>query len=215
MRDVTPYIDDTFDLVKEIMFEEMNSTSRCSLGTIVKINNSPVSVDIQPVINHFDKIEGFLEPEILKNIPVLQQGNAAASLRFPMNSGDVGVILWLDREGYSWLASALVGPKTPESGTFHNESACIFIPLLTKFSQAAPVKNLGVDIVSSQVSLLEQMLNLMTDLTTFCDAIVAANAAATSPLTPVYSGALSTAASVLKVSVTQLNVAFTTFKGEQ
>lgn len=212
-KNINPFLHDEYDLIERALFNQNNSKNYCSLGTITAINSSPVSVDIQPVINYFDKLDGFKTPPILKKIPVAQISNGMASLKFPLSVGNVGVILWLDREGYSWLDSSTVGPKAPDSGNLINDSACLFIPIFQKFSNAPTVKNLGVDIVSSNISLLQQLLTLLTNLTTFCTSV--STATTTNPLTPAYSAQLAAAASTLSSSISTLSANLTTFKGDQ
>lgn len=224
-RNLNPFVNDEFDLTSRINFSNRNSKSSCSVGSIVAINTSPVSVNIQPAIKYFDETAGFQEPQILQNIPVAQIASSSASVRFPLNVGDVGVILWFDREVYSWLENASVGPIAPDSGNLHNEAACIFIPLVQKFSQAPAVKNTGVDFVSEGQSLMTQLIeennkllthysNLLTYLTAW---------AAINPSDPPTSLAnLKIAASVLQTNVTTsvtnlttINTKLTTFKGDQ
>lgn len=212
-RDLNPFINDEFDLTKRMIFSQMNSKSNCSIAYITAINSSPVSVNVQPSIKYFDKIEGFQTPEVLENIPVAQIANNNASIRMPLNVGDVGILLWFDREVYSWLLATSLSPSSPDSGNLFNESACIFIPLVQKFAIAPQIKNTGVDFISSEISLLTQLINLLTDLTTFCNAIV--SAPTTNPLTPTYAAALATAATNLSVSIATLSTALTTFKGAQ
>jgi len=246
-HDINPYMNDEYDLTKKILLNHLNSKSNCSLGTITAINSNPVSVNIQPVIKYFDKIEGFLECPILQNIPIAQISNSLSSVRMPLNVGDVGIILWFDREVYSWLKNASTAPKSPDSAVLYNESACIFIPFIQKFSNSPTIKTTGVDIISSNgsndISLMTELItsmndvkttlnditSLLSDLTTFCGAIVTAGIPGTTPLTNVYSGALSTAATALSISLTSITSSIatvtasiatvtndlTTFKGAQ
>ena len=105
-REINPFMNDEYDLIKKTLLNHLNSKSNCSIGSIVSVNSSPVSVDIQPAIKYFDKTEGFLESPILKNIPIAQISNNISSMRMPINPGDVGIIIWFDREVYSWLKSS-------------------------------------------------------------------------------------------------------------
>jgi hypothetical protein len=187
-HDINPFINDEYDLTKKILLNHLNSKSNCSIGTITAINASPVSVNIQPSIKYFDKIEGFLECPILQNIPIAQISNSISSVRMPLNVGDVGIILWFDREVYSWLNSASTAPKSPDSAVLYNESACIFIPFIQKFANSPTIKTTGVDILSSNVSLMTELIStlnnisttltnitsILTDLTTFNTALIAA-----------------------------------------
>jgi len=204
-RDINPFMNDEYDLTKRILFNQKNSTNTCSIGTIVSINSSPISVNVQPSIRYFDKLEGFKDSPILEHLPVMQLASNLASIRLPLVPGNVGVILWVDREVYSWLDSVGVGPKAPDSGNLCNESAAIFIPFMQKFSQALPVKSLGVDIVSSEISLLTQLTNFANDLQTFANSV---SIATTIPQ-------ITTAAGILNSSLTPIIANLTTFKGDQ
>lgn len=218
-RDLNPFINDEYDLIKRVMFNQLNSQSICSIGTIVAINTSPVSVDVQPCIKYFDRNEGFQIPPILGNVPIAQVSNNLFSVKTPVNIGDVGIILWFDREVYSWLLDPSASPKEPESGTLHNEAACIFLPFLQKFSVSPTLAQTGVDIESSSVSLMTQLITLLTDLNTFLASLITAGApyagAPTMPVVGAYPIAVTAAATLLETAVTTITSALTTFKGAQ
>lgn len=214
MQDVqTPFLNDEYDIVSRTIYNTMNSKSSCSVGTIVGINVSPVSVNIQNGIKYFDKIRGFQEPPVLSNVPVMQLSNLAYSIKTPLNVGDIGLILWFDREVYTYLLSASVTSIEPDSGTLNNENACVFLPIMQKFSQANPLKPEGVEIASGEVKLIEELINLTTALTTFCAAVAVAPVA--NPLTPAYSTAITGAATALETTVTTVVTKLTLFKGPQ
>lgn len=234
-NDINPFMNDEFDLNKRMQLNQLNSTSSCSIGTVVAINSSPVSVDIQPSIKYFDREVGFVTSPVLKHIPLAQIANSSSSIKLPLNPGDVGVILWFDREVYSWLDSSSAGSLAPGSGTFNNDSACIFIPLIQKFSQAPVVKNTGMDFISSGQSLMTQLLEelqalttLLTSLTTFNTALIVAGApyagpgGSTAPMQGAYAIAVTAAATVLNTAISAVGsslasvaTALTTFKGAQ
>jgi hypothetical protein len=242
-NEINPFINDEYDLTQRILLNHLNSKSSCSVGTVVSINSSPISVNVQPSIKYFDKVDGFLESQVLSNIPLAQIATKSASLKMPINVGDVGLILWFDREVFSFLKSPLNSPIAPDSGVMFNESACVFIPIIQKFSQSNLIKNSGVDIVSSNISLVSELIttmndvkttlndisNLLNSLTSFCSAIITAGGAASTPLTTVYSAALTSAATTLNSSISSISSSIstvtssitiikndlTTFKGDQ
>ena len=215
-------MNDEYDLIKKTLLNHLNSKSNCSIGSIVSVNSSPVSVDIQPAIKYFDKTEGFLESPILKNIPIAQISNNISSMRMPINPGDVGIIIWFDREVYSWLKSSSTRAISPDGSTLYNESACIFIPLIQKFSKSPNIKSTGVDIFSSDVSLMTQLIStlnnisttladitsLLTDLTTFNTALIAAGApyagAPTTPVLGAYPIAVTAAATASNLTIVSI-----------
>jgi len=209
----TPFLNDEYDIVNRAIYNAMNSKSSCSVGYVVGINTTPVSVNIQNGIKYFDKIQGFQEPPILSNVPVMQLSNAVYSIKTPLNVGDIGLILWFDREVYSYLLSSSVSSIEPDSGNLYNENACVFLPIMQKFSQANILRQTGVDIVSSEISLITEIVSLLTGLTTFCTTVAAAPT--TNPLTPAYAAVIAGAATALNASLVSLNTAFTTFKGAQ
>lgn len=204
-QDINPFLSDNFDLIQKEIFNQNNSNTYCSIGTIVAINSSPVSVDVQPSIKYFDKIEGFKTPQVLRSVPLMQIQNSIASVRFPLNLGDVGMILRTSREVFTWLDSTGGFAEDPDSGNLYNDNAVIFIPFIQKFSNALSVKNLGIDIVSSEVSLLTQLLTLTQALTTFSTTVAAASNVAQ----------IAAAALTLQTSLTPITTNFTQFKGEQ
>lgn len=220
---------DGSDVAMRCIWKVMNGKSQCSLAKVVAINASPISVNIQPLVNYFDQIGGFRAYPVLQNVPVAQNQTASYSIKTPLNIGDTGIVLWFDREVYTNLLAGASSTSSPNSGDLSDQNACVFLPMLPAFSLANPLKPNGVDFVSSQISLmtelstlLSQLNTFMSDMNTFLQAIVTAGAAATNPLTPVYSSALSAAATSfetpLALIITQLNTVttdLTTFKGSQ
>jgi hypothetical protein len=215
----TPFLNDEYDIANRAIFNALNSKSSCSVGTVVKINASPVSVDIQNGVKYFDKIQGFQTPPVLSNIPVMQLSNAAYSIKTPLNIGDVGLILWFDREVYTFLLNAGVTPVEPDSGNLNNEAACVFLPIMQKFSQANTLKPLGVEIQSGEVKLIEELINLTTALNTFSTLLITAGAGfvghPTDPVLGAYPNAVSAAATGILSSVVTLTAKLTAFKGLQ
>jgi len=238
-HDINPFMNDEYDLTKKILTSHINSKSSCTIGKIVSVNASPVSVNIEPVIKYFDKIEGFTDNPILQNIPIAQISNSFSSVRMPLNPGDVGIIFWFDREVYSWLKNPSDAQKSPDSGNMFNDAACIFFPFIQKFSQAPQVKSTGVDLLSSNVSLMTELIttmnnltttltditSLLTDLTTYCasviatptnpvpafiDELVAATVVLEASLVPIASSI-----STVTTSIGNITTRLTTFKGAQ
>lgn len=204
-KNINPFIHDEYDLIKKVMFNEQNSKSNCSIGTIVKINTNPVSVDVKNCVKYFDANGGFQEPPVLSSVPVAQIANSVSSIRLPLNIGDVGVLLWFDREVFTWLDSSVAVPKEPDSGNMMNENACIFIPFLTKFSNAPLIKNSGVDIYSNNVSLVEQIFDFIDVINNFATTLSTANSFVD----------INVAAASLITNLTNVIAQLTTFKGQQ
>lgn len=218
-RNIDPFFNDEFDIFKRGLYNANNSSSNCSVGIVTGINLSPVTVNVQNAVQYFDKIQGFQEPPILQNVPVMQLSNLAYSIKTPLNVGDLGLLLWFDREVYTFLVSPALTPQPPESGTMHNENACVFLPVMQKFSQANTLKATGVDFVSTEISLMTQLITLLTDLNTFLAALIVAGAPyAGSPSAPVvgaYPIAVTAASTALETALTTITAALTTFKGAQ
>lgn len=218
-RDINPFINDEYDLTKQVIFNYINSQSKCSVGIVKSINSNPVSVNVINGIKYFDKIEGFLDPPLLINVPLMQLQNNLYSIKTPLNIGDLGILLWFDREVYTFLLSSGVTSITPDSGNVFNENACVFLPVMQTFSIANTIKQSGVDIVSSQISLITELLTLLTNLATFTSSLVSAGSPyAGNPSATVvgaYPIAVTAAANALGSTLTNINTALTTFKGAQ
>lgn len=218
-RNIDPFFNDEFDVFKRGLYNATNSSSRCSVGIVTAINLSPVTVNVQNAVQYFDKIQGFQEPPILQNVPVMQLSNAAYSIKTPLNIGDIGLLLWFDREVYTYLVSANVTPSIPDSGTMNNENACVFLPVMQKFSIANQIKQNGVDFVSSEISLMTQLITLLTDLNTFLSSLITAGAPyagnPTAPVVGAYPIAITAASTVLETALATITTALTTFKGAQ
>jgi hypothetical protein len=217
--DHNPFFHDASDVTKKLIWLNENSKNTISIGKVMKINASPVSVNIQPLINYYDVITQWEEFPILQNVPVAQLASSVFSLNTPLNVGDTGLILWFDREAYTCLLAGASTTTTPSSGALNNVNACVFIPILQSFALANTLEPSGVDIISSDVSLLTQLLNLSNSLTTLATALVTAGnayiAAPTLPNVLVYVTAVNAAATSLNTAIAQVTTMLTTFKGAQ
>lgn len=238
---LSAFFNDTSDVAERVVWKNANAKSQCSIGIVTGINASPVSVNIQPLVNYFDQIQGYSQYPELKFIPIAQMQQTAYSINLPVNVGDTGIVLWFDREVYTTLAQAVASPKSPESGDMMNVSACVFIPILPFFPKALPLKTTGVDIMSigpSQltgnpmisllgelIALVMQLTTYMGDMSTFLQAIVMAGAGIgpTDPVLGTYPAALSVASTSLNTQITtainlqliKIQNDLTTFLGSQ
>lgn len=212
-QDLNPFLNDVPDIIDRMIHGWKNSTNFCSIGSISSINSSPVSVNVQPLVKYFDPITKWETFPVIKNVPITQMSNNLYSIKTPVNVGDVGIILWFDREVYSSLMQGAQLPIIPDSGDLNDQNACIFIPIVQSFATANQLKQTGVEFVSSEISLIQQLLTLLSDLTLFCTTVSAAPT--TNPLTPVYAAAIAGAATALNLSIATLTTALTTFKGTQ
>lgn len=204
-----PFIHDENDIAERVVWKMQNSKSQCSIGKVVSINLTPVSVNVQPLINYFDVIAGWKPYPILNSVPVAQFQNTAFSINTPLNVGDVGLLLWFDREVYTCLLAGATSPTTPDSGDLSDLNACIFIPIVQPFAKANPLLPAGVDIISNYagtpISLMTEILALLTGLT----------ACATALSTATTFGNINEAGSALLTVLSQVTTALTNFKGAQ
>jgi hypothetical protein len=215
-----PFFVDNAQIAERVVWSNQNHKSQCSIAKVMAVNSSPVSVDIQPLVNYFDQIAGFTPYIVIPSVPVVQLQTSAYSINTPLNIGDTGLVIWFDREVYTTLQAGATTPQAPSSGDLYDVGACVFLPILTSFALANPLKTNGVDFISSQVSLLTQLLNLLTGLSTFLTAV--ASAPTTNPLTPAYAAAIALACNnflslgpVLADTVTVIKAQLTLFQGMQ
>lgn len=200
-KECDPFLADSFEISKRLHWDIMNSQNRASVAQVIGYGTDTGTVNIKPMVNYYDKVEGFSEYPELINVPVVQLTSSSFSFKFPVNIGDVGVVLWMHREIQTALSG---GGSTPVLGDLSNVNACVWMPFTTYSSPN--FKQEGVDIVSSSVSLLEQVLNLLTGLYTFLQGCSGAGGDAA----PVAS-----AATAFEPVVTAVKSALTVFKGEQ
>jgi len=228
-----PFINDTPDIFRRMIQNWKNAQNFCSIGKVVAINSAPVSVNVQPLVKYYDNITRWEDYPVLLNVPVSQIAGPLYSIRTPLNVGDTGIIIWVDREIYTCLLSGASTTTIPDTGDTNDQNSCIFIPTIQSFGAANMFQNRGVDIVSSGQSLLTQLLNLLTDLTnlltdltTFSTALITAGSpyagAPTAPVLGAYPIAVSAACVILNSSIatvgtaiTAVKTALTTFKGAQ
>lgn len=157
---INPFFQDSSDIAERVYWKNDNASNKCSIAKVVGINSSPVSVNIQPLVNYFDQSIGWTPYPILSFVPLAQMQTVLYSINLPLNIGDTGLVLWFDREVYTTLLAGAISPQAPESGDMNNVSACVFIPMLSSFNIASQIKNTGIDILSAEVSLLTQLINL-------------------------------------------------------
>lgn len=175
-----PFFNDEYDITDRTIWKNLNGKSHCSIASVIEINSDPVSVNIQPLINYFDEINGWTQYPILQFVPISQLQTASYSINTPLNIGDVGIVIWFDREVYTTLLNGATAPNIPDSGDLTQDNACVFIPIMQAFSIANPLKTNGVDILSMNISLLtqlinttSQMINLISDLNNFLSGVAA------------------------------------------
>lgn len=228
-----PFFRDESHIADRCIWRYANGKSICSIGKITQINTSPVSVNVQPLVNYFDGLAGYTEYPILQYIPIIQMQTTAYSINTPVNIGDTGILLWFDREVYTTLLAGASATNSPSSGNLRDINACVFLPILPSFTLANSLQSTGVDIISANISLLtqltnllSQLLSLLSDMNTFLAAIVTAGASyAGSPSMPVvgaYPIALTAASQAFEMlitnitqQITDINMNLTTFQGAQ
>lgn len=228
-----PFIHDEADAAKRLIFSLQNLKSQCSIAKVSSINATPVSVNIQPLVNYFDTISGWEQYPVLNFVPVAQMQTSKFSFNLPLNVGDIGIVLWFDREVYTCLLNGATTPTIPDSGDLSDTNACVFIPMMQPFGLANTLLPSGVDIISSQISLLTQLLSTMnnisttlTDISSLLTALstfaVACEASTTDPILVSAATALAaalpsiaTSISSVATSITSITTNLTTFKGGQ
>lgn len=219
MSNNNPFFHDESDIAQRVVWKNMNAKSSCSIASVVGINAAPVSVSIQPLVKYFDQIGGWTSYPVLKYVPVAQMQTVAYSINTPLKVGDTGLVLWFDREVYTCLQAGATTTTTPDSGNLFDTNACVFLPLMPAFNLANQLMPSGVDIISAEVSLITQLLTLLTDLNTYLAAIVTAGVpyagAPTMPVVGAYPIALTAASTSLISEITTIITALTTFKGAQ
>lgn len=219
------FFHDESDISERIVWNIQNNKSQCSIAKVVTINASPVSVSIQPLVNYFDIVSQWQPYPVIDNVPVAQLQTISYSINTPLNIGDIGLVIWFDREIYTCLMNGATTPTTPTSGDLSDTGACVFIPIMQSFALAKPIQNTGVDFISAQVSLMTQLLTLMTQITSFfTDMQTFLTEVAAAPTTDLssYAGAVASACSAfnllitpIQAQITQITTALTTFKGMQ
>lgn len=132
MQSGSPFLTDNFDLIQQNLWEFQNSLFICSIGKVTAVTDKTVS--IQPLVNYFDKNNGFLEMPVIEEVRVAQFFMKSASVLSPIVVGDTGIILWFDREIETALKNG--SPTKPMSGSMSNASACVFLPFLSKDAPA-------------------------------------------------------------------------------
>lgn len=88
----------------------------CTVGRAVNPDNSKGKVDVEVLVGNYPKIP---------NVKVLQPGSKGFVVRFPIEEGDVGLVIFLDWNIDNWVVS---GRKDEEEVQPHNISNAIFIP---------------------------------------------------------------------------------------
>lgn len=208
------FINDAHDMTQRAIWNYSNYKTICSVGTVTAVNASPVSVNVQPLVKYCDTLsEGVWQeyPELV-NVPLAQLGTSAYSVYSPINVGDMGIILWCDREIYTALSQSNPTVVQPNSGELSELNACIFLPFLQLFNKANTIQSSGYDVISSDVSLVNSIINdvnnltnLLSTLTTFNTAIATAGAPyASSPSAPLlgsYAIALTSAANAANTEI--------------
>jgi hypothetical protein len=223
--DINPFLPDSFEQFKRYLFDEQNSTPSASIATVVNVSATNKScVDIQPSVKYFDKNTGFTTYPKLLSVPVFQLAGSTHAISASIVPGDVGLVIWVDREIYSWLTSSSPIPAAPESGSLHNVNACVFIPCMQKFSQAPALQSSGMEFMSMGIKLMQELITMATNMGTFANSLVTAGSVPTftwtpgaggSAVSPAYQVQVTTAANTFVTQMTTTQTKFTTFKGSQ
>jgi len=216
-----PFLPDSFEQLKRALFSFHNNIPKVSIGSVSAVNQS--TVDVKPSIQYFDNNAGFQDYDVLHSLPVFTLFSSQHSVKLPINPGDSGLVIWVDREIYTWLSSSSSSSAPPESGTSHNVNNAIFIPCITKFSNVT-LKNSGMEFLSAGIQLLGELISLATKLSTFANSLVSAGTvppytwtpgAGGSAVSPTYQTQVTSAANQMLTDMTQSKNNFTTFKGQQ
>jgi hypothetical protein len=222
---MNPFFSDNVDIIERAIWRNQNAKSICSIAKVTAVNES--TVDVQPLIKHFDAYAGWVDCVEIKDVPVSQNQTSSHSIQTPLKVGDTGMVIWFDREVYNNLQSGAREISEPSSGKMNDLSACVFIPAITAFSKAKPLKQKGVDVVSENISLLKQLEDLcakIKELTDQISSIVVSpgsfNVVLPGPSTvPVngLSGPPANAAAITAIGsqITLIKNNLTTFKGDQ
>lgn len=216
MSTTNPFIYDESHIADRMIWKRMNAKSQCSIAMVTGINSTPVSVNIQPLVNYYDQIAGWTEYPVLKYIPVMQFQTASFSISTPINIGDTGLVIWFDREVYTTLLAGATTPGIPDSGDLSDTNACVFINGLPSFVIAKSLQQTGVDITSESVSLLTQLGNLCSQLESLTSTLASLTVTGVQSGGAV-SGPPSQAASItaVNVQITEIASQLTLFQGAQ
>lgn len=204
-----PFMHDESDIAERVYWKMQNAKSQCSIGKIVTLNSSPLSVDIQPLVRYFDPIAGWQDYPVLKHVPLGQFQTEGGGVKLPLVPGNLGMILWFDREVYTCLTAGATSVTTPDSGSLDDQNACIFLPLVQVPSKGNPIAASGVDFVSkyqgTTISFMTELNLLLQALDTFVQGVQAST-----DWLP-----LQLAASTFLNTLTPTLPKFTQFKGQQ
>jgi hypothetical protein len=226
--EVNCFLGDDYENFRRSFWSMMNSRQTVSIAKVTGISTiTSGTVDIQPLVQHFDKNSGFVDYPEIKGVPITQMASPQYSINVPVNLGDVGLVLWVDREVFTWLFGNTSGSHAPESGEMNNANDCIFIPFLQKFSKAPVLKQTGLEFMSAGIKLMQELITMTTNMASFAQSL---NTAATNPssqvVLPATAGSipvvipafLVSLASASNTFVTNSNLSkqnLTTFKGQQ
>lgn len=226
--EVNCFLGDDYERFRRSFWSMMNSRQTISIAKITGIATiTSGTVDVQPLIQHFDKNAGFIDYPVIKGVPITQMASPQYAINVPVNVGDVGLILWVDREVFTWLFGSSSSSHAPESGEMNNANDCIFMPFVQKFSQAPVLKQAGLEFMSAGIKLMQELTTLTTNMASFAQSL---QSAATNPASqvilpptagsvpvviPAFLTSLSSAANSFLTNCNQSKANFTTFKGQQ
>ena len=155
---------DILGTIDKIVTENNNRNITACVGTITKINTDPISVNVRKNIHIRTKQTSFIEAQELIKVPIMQLFGKSFKVKLPFNVGDTGILIWFHREVYSWLSHASEETAKPDSGEMQNLQSCVFMPFIQKFNKQNQIHDDGVDIVSGDISLLSQLIQLLSKL---------------------------------------------------
>jgi len=226
--EVNCFLGDDYERFRRSFWSMMNSRQTISIAKITGISTvTSGTVDIQPLVQHFDKNAGFVDYPVIKGVPITQMASSQYSINTPVNVGDVGLVLWVDREVFTWLFGSASSSHAPESGEMNNANDCIFIPFVQKFATAPALKQTGLEFMSAGIKLMQELITLTTNMASFAQSL---NSAATNPasqvilpptagsvpvVVPAFLVSLATLSNTFLTNSNQSKAQFTTFKGSQ
>lgn len=178
-RIVTP---DFYEAIRQVFEQEMLDFYSAMPGRISSYNSTTHLATIQPSlqVKYRDESDPKNRP-LISNVPVIFPKMGKAHLRFPIEAGQEGLILWSQRSIDKWITSG--GIVDPEDNRKFDYSDAFFLP--GAVSQPNRIVNKGdaantelandemviellpsgkIKIKNSEVELLQVLVNLLDEL---------------------------------------------------
>ena len=115
------------DIIKKSIENEILKIHTSIPAKIVKIDLTKRLVNVQPLINYFDKItEKYIKLPIIPNVPIMFLRTKVALISVPINIEDTGTLFFSERCFKNWQLSG--GIKNTEDNRHHNITDAYFMP---------------------------------------------------------------------------------------